>query len=161
VIACASFRLQAIRNVSIVAVLFATGVGALGAGQEPRTLDFAYYRSKIEPIFLKDRDPDEGAGRPCANCHSKLQTRFRLQPLAADAESWTEEQSRHNFQVVSTLVTPGDPLKSRLLLHPLATDAGGDPSHTGGKFWATQENPEWQTIAEWVKGASMSQDGRE
>jgi hypothetical protein len=125
----------------------------VGAAQSPPGLDFEYYRTNIEPIFLKARAADEGTGQRCAICHSRIVTRLRLQPLPAGATAWTEEQSRQNFQMVSALVTPGDPLKSRLLLHPLAAEVGDDPTHTGGKFWKSQDNPEWQTIAAWVRGA--------
>jgi hypothetical protein len=116
------------------------------------TLDFNYYRTKIEPIFLKARQPDEGTGNACASCHTRVASRMRLQPLAAEGGSWTEEQSRANFKAVMNVVTPGDAVSSRLLLHPLARDAGGDPSHTGGKFWANRDNPEWKTIAAWIAG---------
>lgn len=127
-----------------------------GAAASSAGLDFEYYRTRIEPIFLKARAADEGAGRPCVSCHTRLATRLRLQPLAPGAEAWTEEQSRQNFQFVSALVTPGDPPNSRLLLHPLAAEAGGDPSHTGGKFWLSRDNSEWTTIAEWIRGAAGS-----
>ena len=40
---------------------------------------------------------------------------FSLEKLAPGMKSWNEEQSRHNFAVVSQLVTPADPLKSRLV----------------------------------------------
>ena len=43
-------------------------------------------------------------------------------------------------------------MKSRLLVHPLAADAGGDHFHNGGKHWLSQTNPEWQTLAAWVGG---------
>jgi hypothetical protein len=113
--------------------------------------DFQVYKTRIEPIFLKERE----GGVMCYNCHSVLNTRLRLQTTsAASGFSWTEEQSRLNFAVVSQLVTPGDPSKSRLLLHPLAPEAGGDPFHTGGKFWKSRDDPEWQMIAEWVRGLS-------
>jgi hypothetical protein len=79
-------------------------------------------------------------------------SRLRLQPLSPGATSWTEAQSLQNFEIVSRLVIPGEPLKSPLLLHPLASEAGGDPTHTGGKFWASQANPEWQVVAGWVQG---------
>ena len=118
------------------------------------SLDFEYYRTKVEPIFLKSRRPDEGVGAACFTCHTKIATRLRLQPLSPGATSWTAAQSRSNFEVVSKLVTPGDPAKSPLLLHPLAPEAGGDPMHTGGKFWKSRENPEWQAVAEWVRKAS-------
>jgi YVTN family beta-propeller protein len=49
-------------------------------------------------------------------------------------------------------ILPGVPMKSRLLVHPLAADAGGDHFHNGGKHWLSQTNPEWQTLAAWVGG---------
>jgi hypothetical protein len=114
------------------------------------SLNYEVFKTRIEPVFLKDR----GNGVRCYNCHSVLPTRLRLQPLSPGATSWTDEQSRENFEVVSQLVTPGEPMKSRLLLHPLAPDAGGDPTHTGGKFWKSTDDPEWQMIADWVRSAS-------
>jgi hypothetical protein len=83
-----------------------------------------------------------------------MASRLRLQPLK-EGSMWTEEQSRANFEVVSKLVTPGDPATSRLVLHPLAAKEGGDPSHTGGKFWATRDNPDVKTISAWVQGEKV------
>ena len=120
------------------------------AAQQSSSLDYEIYRTRIEPIFLKPRS----TGARCYDCHSVIATRLRLEQLTPGASSWTDEQSRKNFAVVSQLVTPGDPVKSRLLLHPLAAEAGGDPAHTGGKFWTSQEDPEWQMIADWVRKAS-------
>ena len=119
------------------------------------SLDFQTYRTRIEPIFLKMRQD----GERCYDCHAALATRLRLEPLSPESSSWTEEQSRRNFETVLKLVTPSDPLKSRLLLHPLSQEAGGDPSHAGGKFWTSQDDPEWQMIADWVrKGSPSSSD---
>ena len=81
-----------------------------------------------------------------------MASRLRLQPLKEGATGWTEEQSRVNFEAVSRLVSPGDPAASRLLLHPLAVSAGGDPTHTGGKFWPTRDHEEWKVISGWVQG---------
>ena len=114
--------------------------------QAQSTLDFDTYRTRIEPIFLKARE----GGVRCYDCHSAMPTRLRLERLSEGGSSWTEQQSRHNFAVVSLLVTPADPLKSRLLLHPLSPEAGGDPTHTGGKFWKSQDDPEWRLIADWL-----------
>ena len=127
----------------------ATASTTAGAGSG---LDFEYYRSRVEPIFLKERAPDEGNGA-CVACHARTATRMRLQPLPPGATAWTAEQSRQNFEAVSRVAIPGD-LKSPLLVHPLAPAAGGDAQHTGGKFWTTQENPEWQTVATWIKNAA-------
>src|SRR4030088_3305499 len=67
-------------------------------GQAP--LDFQTYRTRIEPIFLKQRQD----GVRCYDCHSKLVTRLRLEPLSSGSASWTEEQSRRNFAIVSQLI---------------------------------------------------------
>ena len=117
-----------------------------GTAEAQSSADFETYRTHIEPIFLKPRQD----GVRCYDCHSKLVTRLRLEPLSPGSSSWTEEQSRRNFAVVSQLITRSEPLKSRLLLHPLAQDAGGDPYHTGGKFWASEDDPEWKMLADWV-----------
>jgi YVTN family beta-propeller protein len=116
------------------------------AGTAQASSDLATYRTRIEPIFLKPRQD----GVRCYDCHSKLATRLRLEPLLPGSSSWTEEQSQRNFAVVSQLITWSQPLKSRLLLHPLAQEAGGDPYHTGGKFWTSQDDPEWKMLADWV-----------
>src|SRR5215472_16157067 len=108
---------------------------------------FETYRTQVEPIFLKQREN----GIRCYDCHSTMNTRLRLEPLPAGSSVWTEAESRKNFERVAELVLPGDPLKSRLLLHPLATQAGGDSAHGGGKFWKSQSDPEWQILADWVK----------
>ncbi len=118
----------------------------------PAPLDFATYRTRVEPIFLKRRE----GGVRCVDCHAVMNTRLRLQQFSAGDSAWTEEQSRQNFEAVSQLVTPGQPMQSRLLLHPLAPEAGGDPTHTGGKFWSSPRDPEWQMIAGWIGNSNSA-----
>ena len=77
---------------------------------------------------------------------------MRLQALDPGATTWTEEESRKNFDVVRREVAPGS-VKSKLLVHPLAEDAGGDFFHNGGKHFSSQNDPEWQTLKAWVLGA--------
>lgn len=121
-------------------------------------LDFEVYRTRIEPIFLKERAANEGAGM-CVNCHSRISTRMRLQPLAEGAKTYTEAQSRQNFEAVKRVVMASDPSKSPLAIHPLAQAAGGDAQHTGGKFWTSADNPEYQAILAWVKSARPGAGG--
>jgi hypothetical protein len=137
------------------AAAMALGISLLGTvvgAQAPPALDFATYRTQVEPIFLKPRDA-YGPGGSCFVCHTHITSRLKLQPLPASAKAWSEPQSRQNFAAVMRLVVPGDPLKSRLLLHPLAADAGGDPAHLGGKHWSSQNDLEWQALAAWVRSA--------
>jgi hypothetical protein len=138
----------------VAALLLLAGVSVPRAAWS-QGLDFGTYRAKVEPIFTQPRPGDSmGPGGSCFACHTRVTSRLRLQPLAAGATGWTEEQSRKNYAAVLRLVVPGDPLKSRLLLHPLAPDAGGDPLHAGGKYWATQEATEFQAIAAWIRAGS-------
>ena len=114
-------------------------------------LDYDYYKSRVEPIFLEKRD---GHAR-CVVCHADSNNAFRLQHLSGKSERWTDEQSRKNFSVVSALVTPGSTEKSHLLNYPLAPEAGGSIYHSGGRQFATKDDPRWKTIAEWVNGAKL------
>jgi hypothetical protein len=140
------------RRVAVLLLLTGLFVPRAVWSQPP---NFGTYRAKVEPIFMQPRPGDSmGPGGSCFVCHTKVTSRLRLQPLAAAATGWSEEQSRKNYAAVLRLVVPGDPLKSRLLLHPLAADAGGDPSHAGGKYWASQEADEFRTIAAWVRTGS-------
>jgi len=115
-------------------------------------LDFDFFKSMVEPIFLKERS---GHAR-CYSCHSEASRIFHLEKLSAGSITWTDEQSRQNFHTVSRLVTPGNPYASLLLIHPLAAEAGGDIFHSGGRQFETQNDPDWLTLAEWVRGANAS-----
>ena len=115
------------------------------------SLDYEFFKTKVQPIFVAKR---AGHAR-CVACHVSG-TPLRLQPLAHGATTWTDEDSRKNFETVRRMVVPGS-LKSRLLLHPLAEDAGGDFYHSGGKHWSSQNDAEWQTLKAWVQGQTATQ----
>jgi hypothetical protein len=121
----------------------------------PQLLDFNTFRARIEPLFLKKK---AGLAR-CYTCHSQG-TNFRMQALSPGATTWTEEQSRRNFNSVQRLVVPGDPLSSRLLMMPLAEVAGGDPFHPGGKHWNSKNDPDWKTLEAWLLGKSLNPQQR-
>jgi YVTN family beta-propeller protein len=114
----------------------------------PQALNLQSFKSNVQPIFLKKRP---GHAR-CYGCHSESNRIFRLQKLSPGAADWSEEQSRQNFQTVLQLVVAGEPVSSPLLLHPLAPSAGGDPFHSGGWQFSSQNDPDWLTLADWVRG---------
>jgi hypothetical protein len=118
-----------------------------GAPPSDSPLDYEYFKTKVQPIFLAKRP---GHAR-CIACHGSG-TPLRLQPLPPGAATWNDEQSRKNFEAVRREVVPGSVNKSRLLMHPLAENAGGDFYHNGGKHWNSQNDPEWQTLKTWVMG---------
>lgn len=139
------------RLVGLAAIGLFLQTPALFAAQAGPTqsLDYEYYRTRVEPIFLKKRP---GHAR-CVVCHAGSTNALSLQPLSGGSSTWTEEQSRRNFEIVSRLVTPGDPASSRLLIHPLAPAAGGDIFHSGGRQFASRNDPDWLVLAAWVRNA--------
>ncbi len=109
---------------------------------------FEFFKTKVQPIFLKNR-PEHAR---CYGCHNLSNRIFHLDPLSPGDTDWNDEQSQRNFQSALEVVVPGDPASSRLLLHPLAPEAGGDPFHSGGRQFASQNDPDWLVMAQWVRG---------
>jgi len=123
-----------------------SGSDARASSAAPPTLDFDFFKARIEPIFTTKR----GSNARCISCHGSG-TPLRLQPLAPGATTWTDDESRKNFQAVQRVAFAGS-VKSRLLVHPLEESAGGDFYHSGGKHWTSQDDPEWQVLKAWVLG---------
>src|ERR1700688_3650229 len=137
----------------IVAVLAAMVIStSMRAAQTAPKLDYEFFKARAEPVFLNKR-PDHAR---CYVCHVESNNAFHLERLSPEARGWTEEQSRRNFETVSQLVNPGDAATSRLLLHPLAPEGGGDVFHSGGRQFSTKRDPAWRTLAAWINGATLA-----
>jgi hypothetical protein len=145
-------RMPARLTIALAAALSLADLSVV-ASKTP-TLDYEFFKTKVEPIFLKKR---EGHTR-CYVCHEASNNAFRLEKLPAGAAFWTEEQSRKNFDIVSALVVPGDPANSRLLLQPLAPEAGGNTFHSGGRQFASKNDPDWEILARWVTGRTEQKE---
>ncbi len=135
----------------VMAVAVALQTASASAAEQ--SLDYGFFKTRVEPIFLKKR-----AGHTrCYVCHeARSGNAFRLEKLSSGNTSWTEEQSRRNFQMVSNLVAPGDPASSRLLLLPLAPEAGGAAFHSGGRQFASKNDPDWKILAQWISGQKQA-----
>src|ERR1700733_14158895 len=114
--------------------------GAAASSSDSSTLDYEFFKTRVEPIFLKRR-PTHAR---CYACHEEANHALKLAKLSPGNATWTEEESKENSAPVSPLVTQGDPLGSSLLRHPLAPEAGGDSFHSGGRQFASQNDPDWQ-----------------
>ena len=121
---------------------------AASSSTQTPALSFEFFKTKVQPIFLKNR----AEHARCYGCHILPNRIFRLEPLSPGSTDWSDEQSQRNFQSALEVVVPGDPASSKLLLHPLSPEAGGDPFHSGGRQFASQNDPDWLVIAEWVRG---------
>lgn len=123
-----------------------------GTSASAQSLDYEVFKTRIQPIFLERRSPNHAR---CYACHEKTKHPggLSLESLSPGSSSWTEEQSRRNFQAVSKMVVPGNLTMSMFPHHPLAPEAGGDERiHSGGRQFESQDDPDFQTIAEWVLG---------
>src|SRR5262245_44883724 len=132
------------RTTAIIAAAagLAAALAFLDASRAAPTLDYAFFKARVEPVFLEKR-----AGHTrCVVCHAESNNAFRLEPLSPAASGWSEEQSRKNFEVVSKLVNPGDPDHSRLLMQPLAPEAGGNIFHSGGRQFSSKDDPGWKVL---------------
>jgi len=116
-------------------------------------LDYEFFKTRVEPIFLKKRSDDHVR---CYVCHQMMRHSggpLSLQMLPAGGSFWTEEQSRQNFETVSKLVVPGNPSLSLFLRMPMAPEAGGlADTHQGGRQFASEDDPDWKTMKAWVMG---------
>jgi hypothetical protein len=141
-----------VRAHMVAAVLAALAVSnSIAAAQTAPTLDYGFFKNRVEPVFLTKR-ADHAR---CYVCHVESNNAFHLERLSPEARAWTDEQSRRNFEMASILVNPGDPNTSRLLLHPLAPEGGGDVFHSGGRQFPSKRDPAWRTLAAWVSGATL------
>lgn len=139
----------------LVASTFAgSGVPQAAGGTQtagfPGPADLETYRKNIELLFVRPRGGSMPGYAACVMCHTwQTSLRFSLE-TPETTQGWTTEQSRRNFDVVTNLVNTADPESSRLLLKPLAPDAGG-LGHTGGTYWTSRSNPEYQQILTWIR----------
>jgi len=118
-----------------------------GSAVSTATLDYEVFKTRVQPILMS---PRKGNAR-CMACHATGGGNSYLEQLPPGTTTYSEDQTRRNFERVMRLVTPGDPLKSLLLINPLAQEAGGSHWHGGGKHWQSQNDAEWQTLAAWVR----------
>jgi len=130
----------------LVAMLGQQPTPSSAASTSSSSLNYEFFKTKVQPIFLFKRP---GHAR-CISCHGSG-TPLRLQPLSPGSTTWNEEESRKNFEVIQRVAIPGN-LKSKLLVHPLEEQAGGDFFHSGGKHFNSQNDAEWQVLKAFVLG---------
>jgi hypothetical protein len=141
-------------SVRMVATLAVSALALAGAAvSEAAPLDYAYFKAKVQPIFLTKRP----GHAPCVMCHAEANNMLRLQKLPRGQTTWSEADTLKNFDTVSKIVAAADdPLQSKILVHPLAPEAGGDAFHNGGRQFADKNDPDWKIIADWASGATLT-----
>jgi hypothetical protein len=143
---------MSVRIVATTVIAATIALASTTLTSQAAALDYAYFKAKVQPIFLTKRD---GHAR-CVMCHAEANNMLHLQKLPEGQTTWSEEDTRKNFDTVSKIVqSVDDPLTAKILLHPLAPEAGGDAFHSGGRQFADRNDPYWKTIADWAKGATL------
>jgi formylglycine-generating enzyme required for sulfatase activity len=123
---------------------------AAQAAAFPTAADVEVFRNTVEKVFMADRGGTMPGYASCVMCHTwQTKVRLSLETPATDA-GWTVEQSRRNFDVVTKLVNTRNPESSRILMKPLAADAGG-VTHTGGTYWKSKNDPEYVALLQWIR----------
>ena len=131
-------------TIFVAALTAQTGTGF------PTDADVDVFRKTIEPVFMRDRGGTIPGYAACVMCHTwQTSLRFRLETPATDA-GWTVEQSRRNLMMLTRLVNTKFAEGSRLLLKPLEPKLGG-MGHTGGTYWKSRDDAEYQTVLKWVQ----------
>jgi len=140
--------------VVVAACLLAATASLRAAWSQPASspaasasLDYDFFKTKVQTVFLARRP---GHAR-CVVCHTFNNAAFKLVPLSPGSTTWNEEQSRRNFELVKRVAMPGF-VESKLIKHPLAEEAGGDPHHGGAQQFASQQDPDWLTLKAFVMG---------
>jgi hypothetical protein len=118
--------------------------------------DFNYFTAFVQPLFVK-----KYGSTACINCHtpeSNSSGRFRILAPGPNGR-YTLEQSKVNFASVLAVIDRKDPMESKLLLKPLdPTTREGTLrglNHDGGVFWHNQYDPDFEIVADWLKGAKL------
>ena len=120
---------------------------------EQVAVDFQFYRACVHPNVLSVGNYGQLA---CTSCHAGGSAGFA--PLGASGGALTEAEARQGFEVLRRLIVPGDTERSRFLLKPLHPDGGGSYAHNGVRRWQNRSDPEWQTLAAWIRGEVSGND---
>src|ERR1017187_6659789 len=78
---------------------------AASGSTQTATLSYEFFRTKVGPIFLKNR-PEHAR---CYGCHILSNRIFHLETLSPGNTDWTDEQSKRNFERALEVVVPDDP----------------------------------------------------
>ena len=134
----------------MAAVALAVGCASMAASQAAPApvagLDYEMFKTKVAPIFMKKRPGHS----PCVVCHTGANNFLRLEELAPGQTTWNEDQLSKMYTSIARLVTPANRPESRLLIHPLAPEAGGDLFHSGGRQFESKNDPDYQILMQWV-----------
>ena len=109
------------------------------------SLDYEFFKTKVQPIFSTSAPGTPGASRVIGR-HAAAPAGARPGRHDVDRGRVAQELRRRPAEVV-----PGSVKKQAA--HASARGIGGRRLlHNGGKHFSSQNDPEWQTLKAWVMG---------
>ncbi len=137
---------------------------ALGepATGDTRTLDYAYFKRNVMPVFARKSATD---GNACVSCHFNHNL-FKVTPPGARGR-FTEAQIRETLRSAMKMADLRQPEKSLLLLKPLSSSASegvvnaATVAHGGGQRWSGPDDPDYRTVLAWLNGSKINEAKRE
>src|ERR1700722_1168824 len=108
---------MSVRIVVATAAVSALALASATFVSQAATLDYDYFKAKVQPIFLTKR---AGHAR-CVMCHAEANNMLKLQKLPEGQSNWGEKDTRQNFDTVSKIINAvDDHINAKILIHPLA-----------------------------------------
>ena len=122
-------------------------------------LDESFYRCRVQPIFDRSCSQLACHGTEDRPLRTYSRVKWRINPAwrgthnaGGDAALTGEEWCRNLSS--ARLFAGGDPAASQLLTQPLSPSLGG-LAHAGYTLFYETSDPDYQTIREWLSGASL------
>lgn len=123
------------------------------------TLDESFYRCRVQPIFDRSCSQLACHGTEDRPLRTYSRVKWRMNPLwrgthnSGGNAALTAEEWCRNFSS-ARLFAEGDAASSQLLTQPLSPTLGG-LAHAGYTLFYDTSDPDYQTIRQWLEGASL------
>lgn len=124
-----------------------------------KQLDFAFFSTKVEPIFATP-GPD---GIACINCHSTHAILHLLSPPSREGQ-FSVEQVVNNYEAAHRVIDEAAPGNSFIVRKPTSLREGeaGGLSHAGGVRWPGKKDSwQYKTLIAWMGMHNLSEDGKQ
>lgn len=149
---------------SIIALALLSGCQELDAPAATTPLDEAFFRCEVQPVLTKSCGAFACHGD--AERYYTIFSRNRLRFGGGEEErnaQMREQERAFNYQATSAQVDPEQPDQSWLLLKPLDEQVGGyfhggETQFGMGDVFTDPEDPDLETLREWVLGATAPSD---
>jgi hypothetical protein len=124
-----------------------------------RTPDRALFDAQVYPILVRDCGHSACHGSEARFFRVLGPGHVRLDPTTRLADPVSEAELALSYDRARSMLDPGNPNKSPLLVKPLEVAAGGSDHEGTDSFgrnvYRTPEDPDFQVLVRWVLGVTQ------